>query len=103
MVRRTTILRMARSAAAALLALAIGRTAGAQSLTIGGGSSQTSQAGAEFATTVLGDPWDFDQRTDWVHMYSDNETGASAWAGTPTQDNGVFRGVSSGRTPSMSR
>ena len=101
MVRQKTILRMGRTATAALLGLALCRSAGAQSLTIGGGGAETSQPGAEFATTVLGDPWDFDQRTDWVHMYSDNETGASAWSGTPTQSGGVFHGVSSGRSPWM--
>jgi hypothetical protein len=101
MVRRTTILRVGRTAAAALLALAIGRSAAAQSLTIGGGASQNSQPGAEFATTVLADPWDFDQRTDWVHMFSDNETGGSAWAGTPTQDGGVLHGITTGRMTSV--
>ena len=34
-------------------------------------------------------------------MYSDNESGASAWSGTPTQTGGVFRGVSSGVAPSV--
>ena len=101
MVRQTTILRLGRCAAALLFVLGLAAQGAAQSFTIGGASAQTSQPGADFATTVLGDPWDFTERTDWVHMYSDNEAGASAWAGTPTQTGGVFRGVSSGVAPSV--
>jgi hypothetical protein len=101
MVRSTTILGLGRCAAALLFVVGLAGTAAAQSFTIGGASSQTSQPGADFATTVLGDPWDFTERTDWVHMYSDNEAGVSAWSGTPTQTGGVFRGVSSGIAPSV--
>ena len=101
MVRQTTILRLGRCAATLLFVLGLAAQGAAQSFTIGGASAQTSQPGADFATTILGDPWDFTERTDWVHMYSDNETGASAWSGTPTQTGGVFRGVSSGIAPSV--
>jgi hypothetical protein len=101
MVTRSTILRLGRFAAPICCVLALAGEVAAQSLTIGGASSQTSQPGADFATTVMGDPWDFTERTDWVHMYSDNESGVSAWAGTPTQTGGVFRGVSSGQCPSV--
>src|SRR5688500_20259186 len=101
MVTRTTILRLGQCAIALLLVFGAAAPAAAQSFTIGGASSQTSQPGADFATTVLGDPWDFTERTDWVHMYSDNEAGASAWSGTPTQTGGVFHGVSSGAAPSV--
>jgi hypothetical protein len=101
MVTSTTILRLGRSAASLLFVIGLAGDAAAQSFTIGGGSSQSSQPGADFATTVLGDPWDFTERTDWVHMYSDNESGASAWSGTPTQTGGVFHGVSSGQAPSV--
>jgi hypothetical protein len=64
MVTRTTFLRLGQLTAAALLATALGGEAHAQSLTIGGSPSVTSQPGVDFATSVLGDPWDFDQRTD---------------------------------------
>ena len=101
MVRQTTILRLGRWRLALLFVLGLAAQGAAQSFTIGGASAQTSQPGADFATTVLGDPWDFTERTDWVHMYSDNEAGASAWSGTPTQTGGVFRGVSSGIAPSV--
>jgi hypothetical protein len=101
MVRRTTILRLGRCSATVLFVLGLAARVAAQSFTIGGASAQTSQPGADFATTILGDPWDFTERTDWVHMYSDNEAGASAWVGTPTQTAGVFRGVSSGTAPSV--
>jgi hypothetical protein len=101
MVTRTTILRLGRMGAAGLLAMALSSTAHAQSLTIGGASSATSQPGVDFATSVLGDPWDFDQRTDWVSMYSGNETGASTFVGNPTQAGGVLSGVSSGTSPTI--
>jgi hypothetical protein len=101
MVTRTTILRLSQCAAVGLFLIGGVGQAAAQSFTIGGASSQTSQPGADFATTVLGDPWDFTERTDWVHMFSDNEAGNSAWTGTPTQTGGVFRGISSGAAPSV--
>ncbi len=101
MVTRTTFLRLSRWTASVFAGLALAGHADAQSFTIGGAASQTSQPGADFATTVLGDPWDFTERTDWVHMYSDNGSGPSAFAGTPTQANGVLRGVSSGPAPSI--
>jgi hypothetical protein len=101
MVTRTTILRLGQLAACLLFACGLAGEAGAQSLTIGGGASATSQPGNDFATTILGDPWDFNETTDWVRMYSDSETGASAWSGTPTQTGGIFHGVSSGAAASL--
>jgi hypothetical protein len=102
MVTWTTILRLGRATGAALCVTAFASGAAAQSLTIGGASSATSRSGVDFASTELGDPWDFNQRADWVHMYSDNGTAASVWTGTPTQANGVLTGVSSGQQPSIS-
>ena len=102
MVTRTTILRLGRSAASLLFVIGFAASTAAQSFTIGGASSQTSQPGVDFATSVIGDPWDFTERTDWVSMYSDNGTGAALFAGTPTQTGGVLRGVSSGNAPSIS-
>src|SRR6187455_1397853 len=101
MVRQRIILRLSRCAACVVFVLGLAAQSAAQSFTIGGASAVTSQPGADFATTILGDPWDFTERTDWVSMYSDNESGASAWAGTPTQTGGVFRGVSTGIAPSV--
>ena len=66
MVTRTTILRLGQLAACLLVILGLAAEAGAQSLTIGGASSATSQPGNDFATTILGDPWDFTDRTDSV-------------------------------------
>ena len=100
MVRLTTILRLGRCAAALLFVLGLAAPGAAQSLTISNAGTP-SQPGVDFATTILGDPWDFTERTDWVHMYSDNEKGESAWVGAPTQTGGVFRGVSSGIAPSV--
>jgi hypothetical protein len=101
MVTRTTFLRLGQQAACLLFVFGLAAEASAQSFTIGGASSAVSRPGDDFATTILGDPWDFTERTDWVHMYSDNESGASAWTGTPTQTGGVFHGVSSGAAASL--
>src|SRR5688572_26751669 len=101
MVTRTTILRLGRCAASLLFVIGFAGPGAAQSFTIGGASSQTSQPGADFATTVIGDPWDFDDDTDWVRMYSDNGSGTAMFSGTPTRTNGVLRGVSAGRMPSI--
>jgi hypothetical protein len=102
MVTRTTILRLGQCAASLLLVIGLAGEGGAQSFTIGGAASQTSQPGIDFATTVIGDPWDFTERTDWVHMYSDNGSGTQMFSGTPTQTGGVLRGVSAGNAPSIS-
>ena len=101
MVTRTTILRLGRGTAALLFVIGLAAQASAQSFTIQGTSSVTSQPGVDFASTVIGDPWDFNDRTDWVQFYSDNGTGTALFSGTPTQTNGVLRGVSSGAAPSI--
>jgi hypothetical protein len=81
------------------LALALTSEAAAQSLTISGGSSATGRSGADFATTVIGDPWDFEQATDYVYMLSDDGTGSPAFTSIPTMANGMLSGVSRGQTP----
>ena len=77
-----------------LLALVIGAcaagSASAQSLSFtgaGNGSSRTVAAGPDFAATVVGDPWDFAQESDYVWMYSDG------WASRPTVADGRLVGT----------
>ena len=101
MVTRTTLLTLGQCAASLLFVIGVAGQGQAQSFTIGGASSQTSQPGADFATTVLGDPWDLEEDTDWVRMYTDNGSGAPMFSGTPTQASGVLRGVSAGNAPSI--
>jgi hypothetical protein len=66
----------------------------AQTLTINGGGTATLRAGSDFATEVIGDPWDFEQRTDYTYMFSDDTAGASAFTAVPGINDGLFQGVS---------
>jgi hypothetical protein len=63
----------------------------------GGAAAQSGSPGQrpapDFATAVMGDPWDFEQATDYVYMFSLDESLQSSWNGIPTVQNGVFRGV----------
>jgi hypothetical protein len=51
---------------------------------------------SDFASDVMGDPWDFEQRTDFVYMFSDNNTTASGFQNVPDVSDGVLRGVING-------
>jgi len=50
---------------------AVTTTAGAQSLSVNSTNAVTVAAGQDFATTGVGDPWDFSQATDYVLMFSE--------------------------------
>jgi hypothetical protein len=67
-----------------------------QSLSVNGGGSATGRTASDFASDVMGDPWDFEQRSDFVYMFSDNNTTASGFAGVPDVTDGVLRGVFNG-------
>lgn len=78
-----------------LLALVPGAAlpANAQTLTFSDGSSTKTQAsGQDFATNVVGDPWDFSDQGDYVWMFSDG------WAGRPSVANGKLTGTVSAST-----
>jgi hypothetical protein len=81
-------------------ALVLATEAWAQSLTIGGQPSRTVRSGVDFAATVIGDPWDFDEATDYVYMFSDDVTNISAFTSIPTV-NGVLSGVVRGADPTV--
>ncbi len=85
------------------LGVMLGATApaAAQSLTIGGVSSVTSRAGVDFASTVVGDPWDFNERTDYVYMFSDDGAENPAFTSFATFSGGVMSGVSRGAAPAV--
>jgi len=65
----------------------------AQSLSVNSGSSATLRTASDFASDVMGDPWDFEQRTDFVYMFSDNNSTASGFQNVPEVTDGVLRGV----------
>ncbi len=72
----------------------------------GAGSAQASPgfaAARDFATEVIGDPWDFEQATDYNYMYS-LEPGSNrpAWVSMPTFADGYFHGISQSNTPKLS-
>jgi hypothetical protein len=68
-------------------------TAEAQSLTVNGGGAATVRPANDFANDVIGDPWDFEQRSDFTYMFSDDGTGASAFQNVPEIADGLLRGV----------
>ncbi|HEY8551729.1 MAG TPA: hypothetical protein VIL35_17355 [Vicinamibacterales bacterium] len=61
------------------------------------------RSGVDFATTVIGDPWDFDGQDDYVHMFStDLASGAPSFVNPPTLSGGILRGVVRGTHPTIS-
>ena len=64
-----------------------------QSLSVNGSGTATVRTASDFASDVMGDPWDFEQRTDFMYMMSSNNTTASGFAGVPDVTDGVLRGV----------
>lgn len=82
-----------------LALLAVARSTAAQSFTFSDGSTTKSvKPGDDFATTVVGDPWDFSQGSDYVWMFSEG------WASRPAVSSGRLSGVVSanGSDPSPS-
>ena len=94
-----------------VLALFAGSGTGlAQSLTLtpgpgtpGAGGGPSVRAGHDFASDVIGDPWDFEQASDWDQMYSLDalDPFKSAWASVPQSIGGVFTGTSQSAYPSI--
>lgn len=64
-----------------------------QSLSINGAGSATLPTASDFASDVMGDPWDFEQRSDFMYMMSDNNTKNSAFQSLPDVTDGLLRGV----------
>src|SRR5215813_124518 len=95
MVRRITYLLLVCLLAATL-------PAAAQTLTINGTGADSGPAAKDFATEVIGDPWDFEEITDYVWNYSgDNGGKGAAFEAMPTNANGVFHGILHGAAPKM--
>jgi hypothetical protein len=93
--RRVTFLLLGCVLAAAL-------PASAQSLTISGKSSDTGAPSKDFATEVMGDPWDFEELTDYNYNFSTiNGTANPVFQPMPTNDNGVLHGVLTSGQPKM--
>jgi hypothetical protein len=72
-------------------------SAAGQSLSVNGGGSATVRTASDFASDVMGDPWDFEQRTDFMYMMSDNNTTASGFQSLPDVSDGLLRGVINGQ------
>jgi hypothetical protein len=96
------------------IVLTAASTASAQTFTITGGTASPKgtvsaaastgmPVGRDFATEVIGDPWDFEQESDWNHMLSLDayDSYKSGWVGTPTHDNGILKGVSNSTIPTV--
>ena len=88
----------------ALVALAVAPAADGQTLTVvplgraepvGIQADSPVRSGADYATQVLGDPWDFEQASDHVYMFSevDGDVTRSSWASVPTVSGGHLVGV----------
>ena len=77
----------------------------AQSLLVNGSASATVPAAPDYAAEVKGDPWDFDQSSDYVYTYSLGATQTSyeytAWQPYPTVQNGLFTGITREPIPSL--
>jgi hypothetical protein len=63
----------------------------------------TYRAGPDYATEVLADPWDFEEASDYVHMFSEDYSNAllSAWSPMPTLQNGRFVGTPRVKRPRL--
>jgi hypothetical protein len=78
-------------------------TAGAQSLTINGGNTYTGRTAEDFATTVIADPWDFENRDDYAYSWSSDASlgNTATFAGVPDLVNGVLHGTLRGSQPQI--
>jgi hypothetical protein len=96
-----------------LLLLLSGTALSAQTLTItrpdappgvGGPLATVLPAGRDFATEVLGDPWDFEQESDWIRAFSLDglDPTTSAWMDAPVLAGGAFKGRSRTTLPVLS-
>ena len=104
----------ASTAVSGVLMLLLSTTAlSAQTLTItrpdtppvvGGPLATVLPAGRDFATEVLGDPWDFEQESDWLRTFSLDglDPTTSAWADSPVLEGGAFKGRSRTTNPVVS-
>jgi hypothetical protein len=95
-----------------LAGLVLGAAASAQTLSFRpGGTGAVAAAaapgvpsGRDFATEVIGDPWDFEQESDWNQMFSVDPVSpsTSTWVGRPTLSGGVLTGVVNSQYPNVS-
>ena len=91
--------------------LMLGGLASSQTLSFspGGGGTVAAAApgmpsGRDFATEVMGDPWDFEQESDWNQMFSVDPVTPStgSWVGRPALIGGVMTGVVNSQYPNVS-
>ena len=90
------------------LTLLAAAAADAQVLWVNGSTALTVASAPDYAAEAKGDPWDFDQPTDYSYTYSlgedtpqDQRNEYTSWQPYPTVAGGVFTGVTREQTPSM--
>jgi hypothetical protein len=83
---------------AGLILAAGSNPAAAQTFLINNAPAVTVRTAADFATTAIGDPWDFDQASDYVYMLSGP---AGSWPGVPTVSGGIFSGRTNAAAPNL--
>ncbi len=83
--------------------LAVSAAASAQTFTISSKTSDSGPAAKEFAAEVIGDPWDFNEASDYVYTYSlnDDGSGGPAFNAMPDISGGVLHGIVHGATPKV--
>lgn len=86
--------------ALAVATLAATQAARAQSLSVNGASSVAVGSATDYATTVIGDPWDFDQTTDHVYMLEQLQ-GSESWQDVPVVSGGVLRATARSAAPTL--
>ncbi|MGH9163525.1 MAG: hypothetical protein ACRD2X_26510 [Vicinamibacteraceae bacterium] len=72
----------------------------AQSLSVDGATSVTVGSAEDYATSVMGDPWDFDQTLDHVYMLEQLQ-GSESWQDIPVVSGGVFRATARSSAPTL--
>lgn len=79
-----------------------------QTLRIDGATSRTVAAAPDYAAEAIGDPWDFDSRSDYDYTYSlgedtpqDAGNEFTSWQPYPTVSGGIFSGVTREARPAL--
>jgi hypothetical protein len=79
-----------------------------QTLRIDGATSRTVAAAPDYAAEAIGDPWDFDSRSDYDYTYSlgedtpqDAGNEFTSWQPYPTVSGGIFSGITRESRPAL--
>ncbi|MPZ17313.1 MAG: hypothetical protein GEV06_05295 [Luteitalea sp.] len=94
-----------QSFATSFLALVIAMVAAtpaalAQTLSVNGTTAVAVGSAEDYAASVIGDPWDFDQTTDHVYMLEQTQ-GSESWQSVPAVSGGVLRATARLAAPTL--